>query len=243
MGTFSKIERRRYSDQVVQSIKAEILSEHFAEGDKLPGERELMKQFKVSRTVIREALRVLEESGMVETRKGPKGGFFVIHVFHKPISTSLQTLVQSGDITIDHLFDVRLLVEPHIAAEAAARATVKDLESLKVLLDESISHQDDVVLLKRNNIDFHLLLARVARNPVLTLLMESVTQLLREFSETVLDLPFGRTHCDMHRKLFALIKEGKSEEASRLITEDILRVRNRLKGEIFTQTPRSGVMG
>jgi GntR family transcriptional repressor for pyruvate dehydrogenase complex len=229
MNAFHQVDRRRYSEQVVQTIKTQILSNKVAIGDKLPNEKELIVQFHVSRTVVREALRVLEESGLVEIKKGPKGGVFVTRVFHKPVSNSLKGLVDQGDIGLDHLFDVRLLVEPHIAAEAAVKATADDLQALKALIQESANHQDDVLLLKRNNINFHLLLAKAARNPVLSILMESVAQLLEEFTQNFSDLPFGREHFQVHRKLLELIEKRRAGEASKLISQDILRVREKLR--------------
>ncbi len=228
MKTFDQVDRRRYSEQVVQSIKAEILSNRFSVGDKLPGEKELTEQFNVSRTVVREAIRVLEELGFVEIKKGPKGGVFVTRVFHKPVSSSLKGLADNGEIDIDHLFDVRLLIEPYIAAEAAAKASDADLDALRGLIDESLAHQDDVQLLKRNNINFHLLLAKAARNPVLSILMESVILLLVELTHNFLHHPSGLEHLKVHKKLLSLIEQRRGKEASALIVKDISEVRERL---------------
>jgi DNA-binding FadR family transcriptional regulator len=228
MRAFGQVDRGRYSDQVIQNIKREIFTHRLAVGDKLPGEKELTEQFGVSRTVVREAIRALEESGLVEIKKGPKGGVFVTHVFHKPVSKSLKGLLDHGEVTVDHLFDVRLVIEPHIAAEAAMRATADDLHPLKALMAESALHQDDVQLLQRNNISFHLLLAKAARNPVLTILMESVTQLLEEFSADLGDLAFGRQHSAVHTELLALIEQQNADGAREMITDDITKVRNRL---------------
>jgi GntR family transcriptional regulator, transcriptional repressor for pyruvate dehydrogenase complex len=229
MAGFNQVDRRRYSDQVIESIKTEILTNRFAVGDKLPREKDLTEQFNVSRTVVREAIRALEESGLVEIRKGPKGGVFVTKVFHKPVSNSLKSLADHGEITIDHLFDVRLLIEPHIAAEAAMKATPSDLESLHALIEESLSQQDDVALLKQNNINFHLLLARAAGNPVLCMLMESVVPLLVELTQNFTHLPSGQEHSKVHEKLLSLVERRRSAEASALIKKDIAKVKERIR--------------
>ena len=210
-------------------VVAEIMSDSLATGDKLPSEKELTEEFNVSRTVVREALRVLEESGLVEIRKGPKGGAFVTRSFHKPVSSSLKNLIAHGQITIDHLFDVRALIEPHIAVQAALNATPDDLEPLRALLKESSAHQDDVSLLKTNNIRFHLLLSRAAGNPVLSIVMESVIELMQEFSQDFSDLSFGKEYLELHRRLLKLIQERRAAEARKLISEDISKLRDRLK--------------
>ncbi len=227
--SFNHVDRRRYSEQVIQMVVAEIMSDSLAIGDKLPGEKELTEQFNVSRTVVREALRVLEESGLVEIRKGPKGGAFVTRSFHKPVSSSLKNLVAHGRITIDHLFDVRALIEPHIAVQAALNANEDDLEPLRALIEESWSHQDDVSLLKANNIRFHLLLARAVGNPVLSIVMESVIELVEEISRNFSDLSSGREYLRLHRRLLKLIRERRTDDAKNLISEDISKLRTRLK--------------
>jgi GntR family transcriptional repressor for pyruvate dehydrogenase complex len=226
---FDRIDRRRYSEQVIQMVVAEIMSDNLAIGDKLPGEKELTEQFNVSRTVVREALRVLEESGLVEIRKGPKGGAFVTRSFHKPVSSSLKNLIAHGQISIDHLFDVRALVEPHIAVQAALHARPADLEPLRALIEESSARQDDVSLLKSNNIRFHLLLARAAGNPVLSIVMESVIELMQEFSRNFSDLSYGREYLRLHQRLLRLIQERRADEAKKLISEDIANLRDRLR--------------
>jgi len=226
---FNQIDRGRYSEQVIQMVVAEILNDNLAIGDKLPSEKELTEEFNVSRTVVREALRVLEESGLVEIRKGPKGGAFVTRSLHKPVSSSLKNLITHGQITIDHLFDVRALIEPHIAVQAAMNAKQKDLKALGDLLDESSAHLDDVSLVKANNIRFHLLLSRAAGNPVLSIVMESVIELVQEFSRDFADSSFGKEYLELHRRLLRLIRERRAEEARELISKDISKLRDRLK--------------
>lgn len=233
---FDKVDRRRYSEQVIQSIKAEILSNRFAVGDKLPNEKELTQNFNISRTVVREAIRVLEESGLVEIRKGPKGGVFVTHTFHKPVSNSLKGLIDHGQLTIEHLFNVRALIEPYVAFEAALKAKPEDLQPLRDLIDESLAHLDDVLLLKANNIRFHLLLTRAAGNPVLSLLMDSVIELVMEFSRDFADLLFGRKSARIHQELLTLIEARRADEAKQLISEDIDRVRERLQSFMVKQS-------
>ncbi len=226
---FDQIDRRRYSAQVIQMMVTEIMSDNLAVGDRLPGEKALTEQFKVSRTVVREALRVLEESGLVEIKKGPKGGAFVTRSFHKPVSSSLKNLIAHGQITIDHLFDTRALIEPHIAVQAALHAKTAELEPLRKLIEDATLHQDDVSLLKADNIRFHLLLSRASGNPVLSIVMESIIELVQEFSRDFSDLPYGREYLRIHRRLLRLIEQKRADEARKLISEDISNLRQRLK--------------
>ena len=154
---FTPLEQKRYSDTIVELIQEKILSDHLKIGTRLPSDIDLSLEFKVSRSVIREALRILEISRLVKIKKGPTGGIFVSHVYHRPIKNSLNNLITSGDVTIDYLFDVRILIEPHITKEAALNAKGNDVQCLSELIQNSSEHLDDPVHLEKNNLQLHLL--------------------------------------------------------------------------------------
>jgi len=226
---FSPLKKKRYSDQIADLIQERIVREHLKTGTNLPSELELANEFQVSRTVVREALRILEISGLVRIKKGPSGGIFVSDRYHAPIRKSLKNMVALGEISIDHLFDVRLLLEPFIAREAASHAGKEDIETLENLLMDSTAHLDHPVILKKNNLNFHLLLARASGNPLFFVLLESVFDLLiegsQDFFESAMEIHFHRTH----ERIFQLIKNKKPHESEALMREDILDVKQKLK--------------
>lgn len=226
MKTLNNVDRRRYSEQVVDILKAKILCKSLAIGDKLPGEKELTAQFDVSRTVVREAIRVLEESGLVEIKKGRTGGVFVTGVLYKPVSTSLRSLADHGAISIENLLDARLLIEPHIVSLAVTNATADDLNSLQAIIDNASSHEGNAELLRRDNINFHVLLAKAAGNPVLSIIGESIIRSLDELTQEYKGQS-GEEHNNLHKQLLSLIKEKRSDEVSALMTHDILMLRAR----------------
>jgi len=119
---FKPLEKKRYFEQIAQMIRERIFRENLKEGFRLPTEQQLAKELNVSRSVVREALRILDVMGYVDIKKGPQGGIFVSSLYHKPISDSLRNLANNGHITVNHLFDVRLQIETFIAAEAAQHA-------------------------------------------------------------------------------------------------------------------------
>jgi len=226
---FRPLEKKRYSEQIADLIQDKILRDHLETGTSLPSEKDLSLEFQVSRSVIREALRIVEVSGLVKIKKGPSGGIFVSNGYHKPITNSLNNLITLGDVTIDHLFDVRLLIEPHIAMEAALNARNEHVEKLKELIDDSSHHQDDPIHLKRNNLKFHLLVAKASGNPVLALLLESVIELLIKTTLDFLDLSLERHFFRVHERIAHVIAQGKSEEAEHLIREDILDTKEKIQ--------------
>ena len=228
-GMFLPLKKKRFSDQVADLIQKKIIEDNLEVGTGLPSEKAMADEFQVSRSVIREAMRILEISGLVNIKKGPTGGIFVSNVYHAPIKRSLNNLINSGDVTVDDLYDARLLIEPHIAAQAALHASEEDLEKLRALFEDSASHLDDPVRLKKNNLGFHLLLARASGNQVLAVMLESVFELLAESTLRYVDLALERKFFKIHQAIFEEIALGQPEEARRLIREDIMDVMEALK--------------
>ena len=225
---FKPFEKKRYFEQIAQMIREKIFRENLKEGFRLPTEQQLAKELNVSRSVVREALRILDVMGYVDIKKGPQGGIFVSSLYHKPISDSLRNLANNGHITVNHLFDVRLQIETFIAAEAAQHAKKRSLEKLFALIEDASLHIDDAAYLKNKNIEFHLLLAEASGNPVLAILMKSITEILKEIAYHFLDPSFEREILQIHKEILKVIKQGKVNEAKKLIKEDILFVKKSL---------------
>lgn len=225
---FEPLEKRRYSEQIAHLIRQRILTQNLENGAKLPAERQLAEELGVSRSVVREALRMLDASGCVSVRKGPRGGIFVSQVYHKPISDSLKNLAAHGQVTVDHLFDVRLKIEPFMAMEAARQATKKDIKRLHDLMAETSQCLDDAASLKAKNILFHILLGDACGNPVTALFMQSIAEILNEIAYKFLDLSCERVFFKTHLKILKLVSDHKAQEAMKLVKEDILDVRRRL---------------
>ena len=228
-GMFRPLKKKRFSDQIADLIQKKILEENLAVGTGLPSEIEMAQEFQVSRSVIREALRILEITGLVRVKKGPTGGIFVSNVYHKPIKRSIHNLITSGNVTVDDLFDARLLLEPHIAEAAAKNASNEALKKFEALFEDSDSHYEDAVRLKQNNLEFHLLLARASGNPVLSIMLESVIELLIELSLDFTDLSLERKFLKIHKGIFKVLSKRNAAEVSRLIRKDIAVVRETLK--------------
>jgi len=226
---FRPLKKKRFSDQIADLIQKKIFEDSLEVGTSLPSEKAMADEFQVSRSVIREALRILEISGLVDIKKGPTGGIFVSNVYHAPIKRSLNNLITSGEVTVDHLYDARLLIEPHIAGQAALNASEADLERFRALFEDSAAHLDDPVRLKRNNLEFHLLLARASGNPVLAVMLESLFELLAERTLSFVDLALERKFLNIHKAIFEVITRRQPEETSRLIREDIMDVTEALK--------------
>ena len=222
--SFGVLEKKRYSEQVSQLIYEKILNMELKSGEKLPTERELARDFQVSRTVIREAIRELELSGLVTVKKGIKGGIFIDSAYHRPLMDSLQKLIASGRVTVDHILEARMLIEPHITIEAVLKSRGKDLRALQELLEDSLRHWDDVNHLKKNNFKFHLLIGQASDNPIFSIFMSSVMEILQKLSRDFLDLASERSFTESHKKILEAMENRETDKVEALIKQDIMLV-------------------
>ncbi|MBW1801438.1 MAG: FadR family transcriptional regulator [Deltaproteobacteria bacterium] len=109
---FSHVSSPRISELIEKQIKEAIYSGYYAIGDKLPPERELAGLFGASRSIVREALRSLEKSGLLNIKTGVQGGAFVTEVNTRPIMASLEDMMQARQISHEEILQVRLFLEP-----------------------------------------------------------------------------------------------------------------------------------
>ena len=133
---FKTVKKERLSDEIVRQIKDTLFAGKLRAGDRLPTERNLAEQFETSRASVREALRTLEQEGMIYIKKGVQGGIFIADMDHRPVAKSLQTLIQFHKVSIHHIAEVRLIFEPEAARLAAEKAKPEDLRELAEVIEQ-----------------------------------------------------------------------------------------------------------
>ena len=163
--SFKPIKPLRISEEVAQQLKQSILLGHFKPGERLPTERDLSEQFQVSRAATREALRVLENAGLVITRQGATGGAYVTDLTFDRTVNAFFDLFMADKISIAEINYVRVLVEPEVARLAAERVTDEYIEKLKNSMHASAGPM------------FHFLLAEMCGNRFLEGLLRSTIDL------------------------------------------------------------------
>ncbi|MGM8365223.1 FadR/GntR family transcriptional regulator [Virgibacillus sp. W0181] len=174
------IERKTISSQILDQLKSMIKDGVFPVASKLPSESELTKMFKVSRPPIREALSILEASGIIESKQG--GGRFV-----KEINLADKLDLIAFEITnIDQLYDLlemRTIIESEAAFLAAQRATSDDLSEIKNALDRfSITMEDESSIGSEPDLEFHHEIVKASKNPFL---LQSVSNLRDLYKRTL----------------------------------------------------------
>jgi GntR family transcriptional repressor for pyruvate dehydrogenase complex len=176
---YKVVRSSRLYEQIVEQVEESIRKGAMKPGDQLPPERELALQFGVSRTAVREAVKALREKGHVEAFPG-RGTFITDGTSHA-IRQSLDRMIRIGQPEgSSYLAEVREILEPEIAALAAARADEQALASMRepiAVMDESRKDSDAFI---EADLDFHLALAEAAANPLILSLIDSIVGLLRE---------------------------------------------------------------
>jgi GntR family transcriptional regulator, transcriptional repressor for pyruvate dehydrogenase complex len=177
---FTPPARERLIDKIASQIKDFIFSRNIKVGHRLPSERDLAKQFRVSRTVVSDALRSLERSGLVEIRIGSTGGAFVTYDVYLPLFQTMQDLLKGGKLGVHHFIEARKGIESVGIRLALQKATAKDIANLRDLNQKMLDDLKKGVRqnLRSDNLAFHLAIVQISGNPIITLMIHSLVKLV-----------------------------------------------------------------
>src|SRR5271166_1312789 len=185
---FSRIRNLRAFEEIADQIRRELSDRRLRAGDRLPPERALAEQFGVSRNTLREALRSLENAGLLRLQKGATGGAFVRESTGDAIVTGLRDMFHLGAIAPEHLTEARVLIESIAVRAACERATAEDIEALKANIAsaeragrENIDFYEQAAI----HLDFHRIIARAAKNPVMVIVMEALLDVMQHFIRAI----------------------------------------------------------
>src|SRR6266545_1138122 len=228
---FEPVKNQRISDEILRQIRDAVLEGKFQIGDRLPNERMLAQQFAASRTSVREALRGLEQTGVIYIKKGINGGVFVADPDHRLVSRPFQTLLQLRKVTMDNIVEARLIFEPEAARLAAQRAKPEDLEEMKQVIEQMSAAVNAGELPDSFDLKFHKLIARAARNPILEMLSESMLEVASQvITELHPSIDVLKHVLDRHREVFEAVQKRDGDLAYSVMSKHIIDVRNRLAG-------------
>jgi GntR family transcriptional regulator, transcriptional repressor for pyruvate dehydrogenase complex len=230
------VKKIRIYEEVVGQLHQLIDAGKLKAGDRLPAERELAETFRVSRSSVREAIKALENEGLVIARPG--SGTFIAAVNVEAIIPPLASLLSRGKDALIDLFEMRRLVEPGIAALAAERATPADILRLK----DICAAQDQQIKRGTSAVDsdsaFHLTIGEATHNSALQRLVASIVEILKPMREQSLQTP-GRAHKSLasHREILVAIERHDPEQARQAMQRHIEAVEQNVLAPI-AQTRR-----
>jgi GntR family transcriptional regulator, transcriptional repressor for pyruvate dehydrogenase complex len=181
---FRRIKTTRAFEEIADQIRNELSTRRLRAGDRLPPERALAEQFGVSRNTLREALRSLENAGLLRLQKGAAGGAFVRESTGEAIVTGLRDMFHLGAIQPEHLTEARVMIESIVVRTACERAEAEDLAALNANIEAAEQAARDKVSFYEQaaiHLDFHRVLARATKNPVMVIVMEALIDVMLHF--------------------------------------------------------------
>lgn len=181
------VRRTKVYEEVADRIRRLIAEGRLKAGDRLPPERELAERFGISRTSVRDAIRALEMVGLLEPRQGD--GTVVLDLSPDALAQPLASILVHNRTLLADLLDVRKMIEPPLAARAAAFATPAEVAGLKEILKRQTEKAGRGELTTAEDSEFHYALARLARNPVALKVLDVLMDLLVESRERSLQVP------------------------------------------------------
>ncbi|MDR1058350.1 MAG: FadR family transcriptional regulator [Treponema sp.] len=218
-----RVNKTNLYEQIAETLEQAIIGSEI-KAEKLPSEQELSKRFDVSRTVIREALKVLKERGLIRSRNG--GGSYVSKPGAGTISSAINRIVQMDNISNDDLHNLRLIMETAGARLAALNAGPEETEHLEDILEQMAD--ESLPLEKRISLDadFHISIARASGNELLGVFVDIMTLLLKHYmSLGVFDGPRIRGAHRQHKRVLEAIKSRRSGKAERAIYDHLMAAR------------------
>jgi GntR family transcriptional regulator, transcriptional repressor for pyruvate dehydrogenase complex len=215
----------------VERLGSSIKMGLFGPAQRLPSERRLAEMMGVSRTTIREAIRVLTVQGILTVRRGRSGGTFVAGEMRPPSVQELHERVRRRGTTLREILDHRLVVEVGVAELAAERATAAQRREIADLVVQMKQAEDDFAAYRRLDTAFHLLLGQATGAPRLAAVVADVHA---ELSDLMSIVPYSREACvhstTQHRRIARAIVNGQPSAARSAMREHVGATASFLRG-------------
>jgi DNA-binding FadR family transcriptional regulator len=229
---FAPVAVARASSSIADQIRSAIVGGRLREGERLPPERELAEQFRVSRVTVRDALRALEAMGLVEVRVGARGGAFVTAPTGSHIGQTMSDMLLMSALSPENIVEARLIVELGTVTLACARATDGDLAALRELESRAAEALRDGTYTRELSWEFHALLAAAAHNAAVEGLTASFRSTLSMHPIRTREGPrsHGRS-VDEHGRILQALEQRDGATARREMARHLLRGTNLEKRE------------
>ena len=219
------VKKTRIPEEIVDQIYELIREGELNPGDRLPPERELAQQLNVSRASVREAMRLLDTKGLVVIRPG--AGTFITEDSVEAIVQAFSSMFSGGTNAAGDVFEMRLLLEPHVVSLAAERAGESDIREMNDILDGQESDIAEGGTGVEFDTKFHFAAARAANNAALVAVTQAISGILdRSRADSLLSPERSRLSLQSHRQILAAIERrrpGEAEEAMHRHIADIDR--------------------
>jgi GntR family transcriptional repressor for pyruvate dehydrogenase complex len=232
MGLYQPVKNEKISGRIAQQIKESILNGLLKPGDRLPPLRELVTHFEASPASVREALKLLESSGLVIMKPG--SGVYITELSSQPMRDCLSSILRIRKTSLYEVIQARLILEPGIARLAAQNRTNEDIDRLEAVVREASDLAKAGLPTDAKNLELHAMVAEAAHNVVLTVTVQTVLNTMREVALQVRDFSAGASEnvvkvITTHGEIVKAIGKGKGQAAYELMVKDIEDIRSILE--------------
>ncbi len=193
---FLPVKSGRVSEDIALILEAAILDGRMAPGERLPSERDMQVQFGTGRGVVREAIKILKQKGLLEVRKGAKGGAYVREIEMANVSESLGLFLKQHSVQPEKLIEFRESMDRTITLLAITRGSQTEKETLleTALRFETLMREPELDLVMTSELDreLNLMLARMARNPLFEWVMHALQMGFSSHDDALYEQPAYR---------------------------------------------------
>ena len=229
--TYGVFVRDVLPERIATRLISLITDRQLRSGDKLPPERELAAIMQVSRPSLREALRALAMLNVVEIRQG--SGTYVRSLTPEVLIEHLDFVFALDDATFTELLEARQMLEPGLAAAAAARATDEELAQLHACVERAAAHVDDPEAFLVADLELHQIISAAARNQITARIMDGLTRLGMASRRRTATLPGVRAQSVQdHRAIVEALVRRDPEAAANIMRQHLATVEGRLHGVV-----------
>ena len=226
---FRAAKQNRIFQDVVEQIQEAIIDGQLKVGDRLPAERELKEMLQTSRSTLREALRVLEQKGLIEIKLGMGGGAVVKAVTPDLVSESLDLLIRSQKVSLRHIAEFRERVEADVAMLATARMTSNHRSVLEQLLEDARlctrRGADGIPGFLTKDKEIHLCFAKITGNPLYISILQTIHENIQRYYDDFLNMqePEMNENLKDLENVVAAMKMGDTQRAGDLVRAHVKR--------------------
>jgi len=222
-----QVRKTKVYHEIVDQIQELISAGRIKPGDRLPPERELAELFKASRNSVRDAIRVLEQMGLIESRQGD--GTYVRSVSAEDLAEPLALMLLQSRTQMRELWEVRRVLEPALAEFAASRITDEELDELETILEAQRRKVEAGSIALEEDTAFHYAIAEAARNTVILRTLDTLVDLLRQSRERSLQ-QHDRPAYSLagHKRILAALRRRDPEDARAEMLRHLREVEERV---------------
>jgi len=216
------VEKILVSDGILEQIRGLIHSGEFSPEQRLPSENRMAEQLSASRSSLREALNALVHVGYLQRRNK---GLYVAPKTQWQTNLSFHFTRSQQELSIAEMIEVRKIIETHLCAAAAKRAEPDDIRTLEEILIRMREQLNDPTAFINSDHQFHLCIARAAKNRILGDFIEKIRDLLREnIAMVIRESTISQRSLGYHEKIFEAIKKGDAVRARRSMAEHLANI-------------------